>query len=61
VEVLPVKEKLLYRVALVNGHKVLAYPRGRKQVLPRMAPGDRVWLEMSPFDFSKGRLLRKQE
>ncbi len=57
VEVLPGRDKVLYRVELPNGHRVLGYPRGRRQAVPRMAPGQQVTLEMSPYDFSKGRVI----
>jgi len=61
VDVVPAKGKVLYRVELPNGHRVLGYPRGRRQVLPRLAFGDTVTLEMSPFDFSKGRIVKEEE
>jgi translation initiation factor IF-1 len=61
VDMAPTKGKVIYRVELPNGHRVLGYPRGRRQVLPRLAVGDTVTLEMSPFDFSKGRIANEQE
>lgn len=46
------------RVELANGHQVLAHTRGRGgKAAVDFAPGDRVILEMSPFDLSKGRIV----
>ncbi len=48
----------LYRVELANGHRVLAHWRGRARRNPvSLAVGDRVKLEMSPFDLSKGGII----
>jgi len=48
----------LFRAKLVNGHRLLAHStrRSRDQV-SGLKPGDRVILEMSPFDMSKGRIV----
>ena len=55
VEALP---HALYRVELANGHQVLAHWRGRARRNPvTLVPGDRVKLEMSPFDLSKGGII----
>jgi translation initiation factor IF-1 len=53
-EVLP---DLRYRVTLENGHQLIAYTGGkmRKHSI-RILAGDRVTLEMSPYDLSKGRI-----
>lgn len=53
-EVLP---DLRYRVTLENGHKLVAYTGGkmRKHSI-RVLAGDKVSLEMSPYDLSKGRI-----
>ena len=53
-EVLP---DLRYRVTLENGHQLVAYTGGkmRKHSI-RILPGDKVTLEMSPYDLSKGRI-----
>jgi translation initiation factor IF-1 len=57
-EVLP---KSIFRVELPNGHRILAFPSGKMRTsLVRIALGDRVTVAMSPFDFSKGRILAKQ-
>ena len=46
-----------FRVELANGHKVLAYASGRiRRFLIRVLPGDRVLVELSPYDRSRGRI-----
>ncbi len=53
-EVLP---EMRFRVDLENGHKLIAYTSGRmKKNHIRIIAGDRVTLEMSPYDLSKGRI-----
>ena len=55
VEVLP---NMLYRIELANGHRVLAYVTGKARLgFARWVAGDRVRLEMSPYDLSEGRIL----
>ncbi|CAN5282290.1 translation initiation factor IF-1 [soil metagenome] len=47
-----------YRVVLDNQHEVLAYTAGRmKRNKIRTLVGDRVTLEMTPYDLSKGRIV----
>ena len=50
----------LYRVQLPNGHKVLGHLAKRDLPAAPLAAGRVVVLEMSPFDFSRGRILLKQ-
>lgn len=47
-----------YRVTLENGHALVAYAAGkmRKHHI-RILAGDKVSLEISPYDFSKGRIF----
>ncbi len=46
-----------YRVTLENGHVLIAYTSGRmKKHHIRILAGDRVSLELSPYDLSKGRI-----
>jgi|SRR5947207_13653486 len=53
VELLP---NTMFRVALPNGHKVLAHISGKMRFhFIRILPGDKVMLEVSPYDLSKGR------
>jgi len=47
----------MFRVELANGHKVLAHISGRMRVhYIRILPGDRVLIELSPYDLSRGRI-----
>ncbi len=55
VEVLP---NQMYRVELANGHRLLAFMAGRARLaFTRLAPGDKVRLELSPYDLSVGRIV----
>ena len=46
-----------FRVELENGHEVLAHISGKMRMhYIKIMPGDRVSLEMSPYDLSKGRI-----
>ena len=47
----------MFKVKLENGHEILAHISGkiRKNVI-RILPGDRVKVEMTPYDLSKGRI-----
>ncbi len=49
-----------FKVKLDNGHSVLAHISGRMRVnYIRLLPGDRVLIEMSPYDLSKGRIIQR--
>ncbi len=49
-----------FRVKLDNGHEVLAHISGRMRVhYIRLLVGDRVILEMSPYDLTKGRITKR--
>ena len=55
------KEAKLFRVELVNGHQLLGHVSARRQrEAAGLKPGDKVNLEMSPFDFSKGRIVLEE-
>ena len=48
----------VFRAELKNGHRLLAHgTRRNRGQLADLKPGDRVDLEMSPFDMSKGRIV----
>jgi translation initiation factor IF-1 len=50
-----------FRVKLDNGHEVLAYLSGKmRRHYIRILLGDRVSLEMSPYDLSRGRITFRQ-
>ncbi len=59
-EVLESLPSTTFRVKLDNGHEVLAHISGKMRVhYIRLLPGDRVTLEMSPYDLSKGRIVQR--
>jgi translation initiation factor IF-1 len=46
-----------FRVKLDNGHEILAHVSGKMRMYYiKILPGDRVGIEMSPYDLSKGRI-----
>ena len=54
VEALP---NAMFRVELDNGHKVLSHVSGKMRMnFIRILPGDRVKLELSPYDLTRGRI-----
>ncbi len=54
IETLP---NAMFRIELENKHKVLAHISGRmRKYFIRILPGDRVQLELSPYDLSRGRI-----
>ena len=55
VELLP---NAMFRVELSNGHKVLAHISGKmRQHYIRILPEDRVVVELSPYDLTRGRIV----
>ena len=56
-----VLEKLpnaMFQVELENGHQVLAHISGKLRTnYIRILPGDKVTIELSPYDLSKGRII----
>ena len=56
-----VVEKLpnaFFKVELENGHQVLAHISGKLRMnFIKILPGDKVTIEMSPYDLSKGRII----
>ena len=56
-----VVEKLpnaMFQVELENGHRVLAHISGKLRMnYIRIIPGDKVTLELSPYDLTKGRII----
>ena len=54
VETLP---NALFKVELENGHEVLAHVSGKiRMYYIRILPGDKVTVELSPYDLSRGRI-----
>ena len=48
----------IFRIELDNGHKVLAHVSGKMRMsYIKILPGDRVLLELTPYDLSRGRIV----
>jgi len=48
----------MFRVELENGHKVLAHISGKMRMhFIRILPGDKVTVELSPYDLTRGRIV----
>ena len=48
----------MFRIELDNGHEMIGYTAGKmKRYRIRMAPGDRVKVEVSPYDLDRGRIV----
>ena len=49
-----------FKVKLENGHEILAHISGRMRVnYIKLLPGDKVILEMSPYDLTRGRITKR--
>jgi translation initiation factor IF-1 len=47
-----------FRVELENGHKVLAHVSGKMRMhFIKILPGDKVTVELSPYDLTRGRII----
>jgi len=52
----------MFKVELVNGHTVLAHVSGKIRInFIRVLPGDKVTVELSPYDLSRGRITRRHK
>ena len=52
----------MFRVELDNGHKVLAHISGKmRKFFIRILPGDRVTVELSPYDLTRGRITYRSK
>ena len=59
VETLP---NAMFKVELQNGHKILAHVSGKIRMnYIRILPGDRVTVEMSPYDLTRGRITYRHK
>ena len=48
----------MFQVELDNGHKILAHISGKLRMhFIRILPGDKVTIEMSPYDLTRGRII----
>lgn len=61
-KVLETLPNAMFRVELANGHKVLSHVSGKMRMnFIRILPGDKVTLELSPYDLSRGRIIRREK
>ena len=59
VETLP---NAMFRVQLTNGHKVLAHISGKMRMYYiKILPGDKVRVELSPYDLTRGRITFREK
>jgi translation initiation factor IF-1 len=59
VELLP---NTMFRVELPNGHRILAHISGKMRLhFIQILPGDKVMVQMSPYDLTKGRITFRQK
>jgi len=50
-----------FKVVLSNGHEILAHISGKiRQNYIRILPGDKVTIEMSPYDLTRGRIVYRE-
>jgi translation initiation factor IF-1 len=59
VELLP---NTMFQIELPNGHRLLAHVSGKMRLhFIRILPGDKVMVEVSPYDLTKGRITFRQK
>jgi len=59
IETLP---NAMFRVELENGHRVLAHISGKMRMhFIKILPGDKVTIELSPYDLSRGRIIYRSK
>jgi translation initiation factor IF-1 len=52
----------MFRVELENGHKVLAHISGKMRMhFIKILPGDKVTIELSPYDLTRGRIIFREK
>ncbi len=61
-EVIEVLPNAMFKVKLPNEHVVLAHVSGKMRMyFIRIVPGDKVTVEISPYDLSRGRITRRDK
>ena len=51
----------MFRIALDNGHETLGYTAGKmRRYRIKVFPGDRITVELSPYDLTRGRIVYRQ-
>jgi translation initiation factor IF-1 len=57
-EVIELMPAATFRVSLENGHEILAHLSGKMRMNKiRLLPGDKVKMQISPYDLTKGRII----
>jgi len=52
----------MFRVELENGHRVLAHISGKMRMhFIKILPGDKVTVELSPYDLTRGRIIFREK
>ena len=60
-KVLEALPNAVFKVELENGHKIMAHVSGKMRMhFIRILPGDTVTIEMSPYDFNRGRIVLRK-
>jgi len=61
-KVLETLPNAMFRVELENGHKVLAHVSGKMRMyFIKILPGDKVTVELSPYDLTRGRIVYRSK
>ena len=61
-EILEALPNAMFRVKLDNGHLVLAHVSGKMRMhFIRILPGDKVKIELSPYDLTRGRITYREK
>ena len=61
-KVLETLPNAMFRVELENGHKVLAHVSGKMRMyFIKILPGDKVTIELSPYDLTRGRIVYREK
>ena len=61
-KVLETRPNAMFRVELENGHKVLAHISGKMRMhFIKILPGDKVTVELSPYDLTRGRIIFREK
>jgi translation initiation factor IF-1 len=60
-KVVEARPNAMFLCELENGHRILAHVSGKMRMhFIRILPGDRVTVEMSPYDLTKGRIVYRE-
>ena len=61
-KVLETLPNAMFKVELDNGHKVLAHVSGKMRMyFIKILPGDKVTVELSPYDLTRGRIVYREK